>query len=387
MLYLLALACAPSGGPPTVVARRGDLDVHVTFEGELEAVRSSQVFSRMEGWNELTQLAEEGSRVAEGDELFRLKVEHLEKEKVEIQADLEGAQTRVEQARARLAIKLGQARAKLLEAPLDAELAALRTTDSLTVPRVERERARIESDKARMTIESAGNEQQRLEMEAAAEIQILQLEAELQRARLREVEDQLGHGVVHAPHAGFVIVNERWDGKLKVGTEVPLDFAVITLPDLAELKVVGWVHEVDAPAVRVEQPATMHLDAQRDALLTGSITEVAQLAVPRGDHGEKHLRVELDLERTLPSMKPGMTVDVDLVVRTVREGVLLPSEAVFPGTSGPIVHLPDGSAIQVEVLADDGEQVAVKGVSPGDEVFVFDPRAWARGERPVEPLP
>ncbi|MCB9693579.1 MAG: efflux RND transporter periplasmic adaptor subunit [Alphaproteobacteria bacterium] len=385
MLYLLTLGCAPPETPPTVTAARGDLQVRVEVKGELEAVTSTPLGSRIKGWHEIEFLVEDGTRVEEGDELLRIAVDELEKEKVELEGELEAARTRVEQASARLAIKLGAARAKVVEAELDAEIAALRRTGSLTVPRVERESARIAAEQAQMTIDSAATDRDRLLLESKAEVQLLELEATAKSARLEDLEHRIGLASVVAPADGLAILAKKWDGELfKVGEEAPLDYTVLRLTDIQRLQVVAWVHEVDAPRVTTEQPARILVDAHPDKPLTGSVEEVAPLAVAHGDHDEKHLKVVIALDGVEAGMKPGMTVTAELLVRSVDDGVLLPSGSVFSGSDGPVVYLPDGEPVHVRVVADDGEKVAVQGIEAGTDVLTIHPEAWARGERPEE---
>jgi len=374
-LSLLA-SCAVAPEMPTAVATRGDLVVRLEVDGELKARRSVEVVNPLEGWSEIDFLVDEGERVEAGDVVLRFKTEDLLKELEEARSERDVAQTRVEQAQARLALQLGEARAKVVQAELDRKLAEFRQTDSLTVPRVDRAQARIAADQARITTEAADTHLAKVAADAGAEIEVLQLEVLRQERAIDKLEDKLARAEIVAPGPGVVLVLERWDGKYRVGTEVYQGASVLQLPDLGSLDVVSWVHEVDAPAVALGQQAQVTLDADPTQIVDAEVVEVAPIVVPHGDEGTKHLQVLLRLDESRPSMKPGMTTSVELVVGAHSDVVLVPSEAVFVDASGPLVRTADGAAVPVVVLGEDDEQAAVDGVDEGDAVLLVDPATW-----------
>lgn len=383
MLYLLLYACAPQEPLPTALAERGDLQVFLDVKGELEAAKTVSIINPLRGWPEIAFIADEGTRVKAGDLVVELDVEDRKKRLVELESQLAVSRTRIEQARARLSMKLGDARTRVLLAELDAELAELRQTDSLTVPRIEREQTRIEAQRAELTLGGAAGERRRVELDAAAEIELLELEATKADLSVRSLKRQIEAARLVAPEDGLVLIEERWDGKYKVGTEVPNSSTIVSLPDVENLKVVGWVHEVDSPKVALGQRGQVHMDAHPDAKVTGTVESLATLAIKRGDHGERYLRTELSLSQTLEQMKPGMTVETRLLVDEVEDGVLVPSASVFVDAEGPFVWAGD-DRIRIDVLADDGDRAAVDGLDAGTSVATFSPEAWARGERPLE---
>ncbi|MEZ4320532.1 MAG: efflux RND transporter periplasmic adaptor subunit [Myxococcota bacterium] len=385
MLWLALWSCAPSSDVPTVRAERGDLDVHLEFKGELEARDSVKIVNPIDGWSEIEFIIDDGTRVKAGDEVVRFTTEELQKNLVEARARLDVAHTRRDQARAKLQLSLGEARARVVQAELDAELAALSQTDSLTVPRVDREQSVVEALRAGITTGSASTRLEQVELDAKAEIQLLEIDALLAERKIASLEKILADSVLTAPSDGLALLQKRWGREtFRVGHEVYTGSTLIELPDIETLDVVAWVHEVDSPLVRVGQRATITMDAHPDTQVAATVTQVAPLVVPRGDHGVKHLRVELEPDATTEKMKPGLTLQVDVVVNEVRDAVLLPKEAVFTGLSGAFVYGADGEPLPVTVLAEDKTTLAVDGLESGTYVLTFDPAAWARGERPPE---
>jgi len=381
MWLWLLLCCASTSDLPTARAERGDLRVTVEVEGELEARRSVDIVNPLEGWSELDFVVEAGTRVEEGDVLLRFKTEEVDKELGEAKAQLDVARTRVEQAEARLAIQLGEARARIVQADLDRQLAEFRQTDSKTVPRVERAAARIEAERAVITTAEADTQLAKVEGDARAEIEVLLLQVVRAERVIAKHEDWLSQAELLAPASGVVLVLKRWGREtFRAGHDVYQGSTILQLPNLDELDVQAWVHEVDAPKVLVDQAATVTLDADDDTVIDAVVSSVAPVVVPRGEQKVKQLGVEITLDETTPAMKPGMTVSVELVVGEVDDGLLLPSEAVFVDTEGTFVRTPDGARRPVVVLAEGEERVAIDGLEEGDEVLTVDPARWVPDE-------
>jgi multidrug resistance efflux pump len=382
MLWLLLWSCTNSPAVPSASASRGDLDVHLLFKGEFRARASVDIVNELDGWATLAFVAEQGSRVEVGDELIRFETEEQVKELGERTSARDIARTKVEQARARLALALGKAEAERVEAELDAELAAFRQTDSLTVPRVERQRSVIQAELARITTESATNKLDKVAIEARATIQLLELDVLIAEKRMERLQERIDQSTIRAKSPGVVLLEKRWGRETyRVGHEVYTGNTIMKLPDTGTLDVEAWVHEVDSPWVKVGQTASVSMEAHPDAQTMAVVSEVAPLVVPRGDQGAKHLRVMLQPETTTEKMKPGMTVQLDLIVSSVKDAVLVPTEAIFVGPQGPFVRV-GAEAVPVEVVAEGEEQVAVEGIEVGTTVLTFDPEAWARGDRP-----
>jgi multidrug efflux pump subunit AcrA (membrane-fusion protein) len=372
--WLLASCVSLTPGPvdgPTAEASRGDLVVHVEVEGELAARRSVEVSNPVEGWSEIDFLVDDGARVQAGDLLVRMKTEEVERDLTQASAERDVALTRVEQARARLALQLGEARAAIVTARLDAELAEARQTESETVPLVERVRARIEAQRARLTTDDADLRLAKVEADALAEIEVLELQVMQAEAKMERLQARIEQSEILAPSPGVVLMGKRWGRETyRVGHEVYQGAVLLQLPDLSELDVRAWVHEVDAPSIALGQRAEVALDAV-DGVVTGAeVAAVAPLVVPRGEEGVKHLEVTLRLDETTPQMKPGMTVSVDLVVAELSDVVRVPIESVFQGVDGALVRRPDGTELPVVVRAEGDELAAVEGIEAGEVVLL-----------------
>jgi multidrug efflux pump subunit AcrA (membrane-fusion protein) len=89
------------------------------------------------------------------------------------------------------------------------------------------------------------------------------------------------------------------------------------------LQVVAEVNEEDIPRVAVGQVVLFRTDAFPERRLEGKIREIT----PMGDVIAKTYRIKIDLPDNTP-LKPGMSVEANVITREQANALLLPTEAI-----------------------------------------------------------
>jgi len=377
ILWLLVSCLSGSGDVETATSTRGELEVQLDFKGEFEARRSADlVMPNLRGRPKIEWIVDDGSRVEAGDKLVQLDVEEMEKGRKKAQSNLDIARTKILQQEARLSLDLGAAEQAVVVAELDEELASLRQTDSETVALVDRATEQTAYIKAKMATAAAGTSLSRVKLDSDIELQLLKLEADDRLRRVELYDEMIAVATMVAPSAGLVVTGKNWDGKYEAGSQVWAGSVILSLPDLSEMQVIAWVHEVDSPKVEVGQTAMITMDAHPNDPAEAKVVKVADLAVERGENRIKHMRVVLEMAETTTKMKPGMTVGVDLLVQKHEDAVLMPYGAVGHKGTETVAWtrgLGGWSAAPITVLGRSGTQVAVEGIEAGVTVSLGDP--------------
>lgn len=392
LIVLAACTGGAAGDVPTASAVRGPFEVVLAIPGELKAVRSVSLSAPdLPGQAKVTWVVEEGTKVAEGDVLLRFDETDLQGTLDQARDDLEIALTKIDQRRAQLAVRLGDLENDVVRAQLALARAELRTTESETVPRVDRESTRIDVQENTLAVERsrAGLESARLE--GQAELDLLRLDADRARRTLENVKKLMEKATITAPSPGLVILPEIWKGgsrgPVSAGDAVWGGSSLIELPDLSTMEVVGWVHEVDAARVSAGQPVSIVIDAHPDPKHEGAIAKVADLAVKKDrDKDVKYLKVNVTLGATTDVMKPGMTVRAEIRVDARDDVLTVPQAAIFDDGEASVVFLKGfrgwtRTPVALDV-ANDTHVVVVEGLSEGDVVALVDPDQVAAGEPP-----
>lgn len=347
-----------------------------SFQGQLEASEAHRVVAPAVWGLTVSWIVEEGTRVEAGDTVVRLDTKDFERNRRDLVSQLEVVDAKLGQQSAQRQLARAAATRRVDEVSLDLHLADLRTSESPVVPLFERERARVDHELATLDLAGAQDAVQLAELDGAAEMELLELEARDLRARLESVDREIEACTLTAPGPGVAVLAPSRRGKVAaVGERIWMGETLVELPDLDTMAVAGWVHEVDSPGIVEGSRAQVRMDAHPDDVFPASVTAMAPLAVPRGEHGLKQVGVTLEFDAVDPRMKPGMTVTVDVEVRRAEGAVTVPDAALQNGPDGPFVWVSDGgwTTKPVVVLARDDHQAAVEGVDEGDTVALATP--------------
>jgi RND family efflux transporter MFP subunit len=166
--------------------------------------------------------------------------------------------------------------------------------------------------------------------------------------------EKLDDYTIVAPMDGIVL---RQDGEVGEIAETGQILVRIGVPK--PLQVVAEVNEEDIPRVTVGQTVLFRTDAFPNQRLEGTVREIT----PMGDPLAKTYRIRIALPDDTP-LKPGMSVEANVVTREKPDALLVPADAV----QGSSVFVIDGDQVRkrdvkigirgtraVEILAGVGE--------------------------------
>lgn len=225
----------------------------------------------------------------------------------------------------------------------------------------------------------------------AGELSAAQKTAELEKQELVRLKAQLDKCIVKAPGDGIVIYfNERyWDpnSRIQPGGTLHFQQPIFTLPDLNKMKVKMKIHESVVKKVQPALLVTMKVEAHSHEVLHGKVLKVASMAQNdewRGG-GVKEYLTEVSIEDLPPEagLRPGMTAEVKILVKTVADALTVPVQAVTESDSKHICYVVTAGVVErrvVEVGDSNETLIQVKsGLSEGDQV-ALDARVRAAAE-------
>ncbi|MGE5127929.1 MAG: efflux RND transporter periplasmic adaptor subunit, partial [Betaproteobacteria bacterium] len=349
---VLALAAAALGlltlrptraavGTPLPVTR-GDLVLGVEVEGELAAVRSTQIGVPPVSETEfkIAFLAPEGASVKKGEPILRFDTDTLERLLADKRAELDEAAKKVEQKELDLRLKrldleqrTAQARAELTKAELKADAPAV------AVPLVELKVARLDREGRERELANLAAEGRVTDAISGSELRSLRQQRDRARGRVQALEAAIAAMTVRAPQDGIVVFQNDWnDQKKKVGDSVWYGEVVLGLPDLSAMRGDGFVDEADGGPVAEGQPVVVRLEARSDFDLKGRVARIARTVRKRSWRlPVKGYRVEIALERTDSTfMRPAMRFRGEIETGRLPGLLLVPREAVFLRDQGPV---------------------------------------------------
>ncbi|MBI3409810.1 MAG: efflux RND transporter periplasmic adaptor subunit [Planctomycetes bacterium] len=223
------------------------------------------------------------------------------------------------------------------------------------------------------------------------ELQSTTKTAGLEKRHLERLRAQLDKCVVKAPQDGIVIYSKRyyWDeaSRIRVGGNLSYQQPIFTLPDLDAMRVNLKVHESVVKKVQKDQEATMQIDALPGQVLHGKVLFVATLSQSEEWRGGnvKEYKTDVSID-DLPSdagLRPGMTAEVRIFIKTVPDAVTVPVQAVTETGGKHICYVVAGGAIDRRVVkvGESNQQLIqiLEGVNEGERV-ALDARIRAASE-------
>jgi HlyD family secretion protein len=214
---------------------------------------------------------------------------------------------------------------------------------------------------------------------AESELTAAQKTAELEKRELARQQAQLEKCIVKAPQDGIVIYFSRpWDeeSRIRPGAQLYYQQPIFTLPDLDNMQVKLKVHESVVKKVLAGQTATMQIEALSNQVLHGKVRTIASVAQNDGwrGGGVKEYQTEVSID-DLPKdagLRPGMTAEVKILIKTIENALTVPLQAVteLEGKHVAYVLTPSGIERHEVKVGESNEQLiqVLDGLTEGTAV-------------------
>lgn len=225
-----------------------------------------------------------------------------------------------------------------------------------------------------------------------AAVEAAEFTLELSQKKLTEIEEQIGFCLVTAPSAGQVVYaadRDRGDAAqvIEEGTVVRENKVVIRLPDLKKMQVEVKINEAYVNRIKPEQPATIELDADPDAVLVGKVKEVAAYPFPVRWHGAP---IEYGAVITLidppATIRPGLRAKVKIMFESEPSVLQVPLAAVIEHGQQHFCLVRDADHWRpqlVEIGKNNDSRIIVRhGLDEGEQVSLTPFRHIKRSELP-----
>lgn len=430
----LVAASAGSGAgstdssPTTYRVARAALPVTVSVRGDLESSQNLSIASEVEGQATIIVLAAEGSRVKKGDVVCELDGSLLRDSLVNQEIATRQAETSFQNAvktreiaeisvreyeegtfpQAELAAinGIGSARTELKIAQDKVEYSdRMRAIGFVT--EVQNRSDHLNLQRAQLMMEQAETKlnvlreytrpRQTTNLKAAVDRALAdelakQVAASREREKEEKLRGQVAKTIMISPGDGIVVYanQEMMRGPgtqtpIQEGTTVRERQQILNIPDLSQMRVNAKVHESMVKNVIVGHPARIRIDALPGELLEGTVETVRQLPDPRqgGPGGESDIKIYtayIRINNPPDSLRPGMSGDVDILVRQYADALVVPVQSVlqFSGRNHVYIDSPQGPQLREVALGPTNDQfVEVKqGLGEG-EVIRMDPSTVA----------
>jgi len=224
---------------------------------------------------------------------------------------------------------------------------------------------------------------------AASESEAADITVDLEKQTLDRIEAQMAKCTIKAPQDGIVVYFKRYydeSTRIQPGAMVFYQQPIFTLPDLDHMKVKVKIHESVIKKIDIGQSATLKVDALRNYPLNATVKTVGTLANSEGwRQTVKEYMVEADINDlpTSAGLKPGMTAEVKIHVRTIPDALMVPVQAVTEYEGKSVCYVKRGRGLErvnVDVGDSNDQYIQIlEGIGEGEDV-ALDARSRAAAE-------
>ncbi len=302
----------------SIAVREGSLRESVSAPGFVEPVAkvdiSAQISARV-----MALPFREGNVVHKGDLVVQLDDRNLKAVLASTTARRDGERARLEAERARI------------EGPKQSLENAKRN--------LERQRKLFETgDVARQALEDAMVKVQEIEaavVGSTKNIGALESSLAASEAEIERVREEVSYATIRAPIDGTITrLNAEVGELVVVGTMNNAGTVIMTIGDLARMRVRAQVAEADIAKVQEGQPAEIFINAFSGRTFHGVVEEVAlqrtssgQGASSSATQGAGTFKVDVSLDADGVRIFSGLAANVDIAIKEHR-GLLVPTQAI-----------------------------------------------------------
>ena len=183
--------------------------------------------------------------------------------------------------------------------------------------------------------------------------------------RMKGAEALLSYSRITSPIDGVVADRPLYEGDLAAANQ-PL----LTVMNTSRLIAKAHIPQSEAAVLKVGNPAELKIPGL-DEPIKGRVSLVS----PALDPGSTTIEVWVEASKSDPALKPGMTVELSMTAKTVKDAIVVPASAVFKNSEGADYVLLAGSdekahqkTVQLGIRNSDVTQIA-GGINPGDPVI------------------
>ncbi|HUN87023.1 MAG TPA: HlyD family efflux transporter periplasmic adaptor subunit [Terracidiphilus sp.] len=370
---------------PTFQVKRGEFLDAVQFRGEMKAMRSITISAPPNaGSLQILKLVADGTQVKQGDVVVQFDPSKTQQDLAQDQSALKSADADIEQSQAQGKLTEEQDTTAVMKAKYDVEVARLDASKSEIVSKIDGAEANLKLADAEQALKQA---EAQLKSDIAtdrATVESKRNASSKARFDAERAAQSLASMTLKAPAAGSISLIPVWhdgnEGPFKAGERAWSGAPLAELPDASSLRVTARVDETERGRLAPGLPVTVQLDAIADRQFTGKIDRIGTIATSDFSAGwpiPRNFDLQISLDQTDPRLKPGMTVQITVIVDRIANAIAIPSQASFLKSGQTVAYVWNGSefnerSIQVERRSRDRILVS-RGLRPGDQVALQDP--------------
>jgi HlyD family secretion protein len=366
-------------------ALKGRFEITISGTGQLEA----EVSSDIKGPNivkyrmfrasplKITDLIPEGTIVKKGDYVATLDkstYENLLKDEI---TQLKVTESDLQMKILDTAVVLTALRDDIRNQKFSVEEAGIGVDQSAFEPPAIQRQAKLNLEKEKRILDWKKRLYLLRYAQCKLDVKNLRYTNRIQMDKVKDLQTVLDEFTIKAPADGMVIYKkDRMGNKIQQGTVLnPFNPVVATLPDLSSLLSKIYISEIDVSMIKKGLPVQVTVDAFKGKTYNGEVSSIANIGEQIFNADTKVFEVMVKLDHYDPSLRPSMTTNNKIIVKTFGNVVYVPLESLHTGIDSiPFVYTKDGTRqVVIPGESNDKNIIIEQGLAEGTTVYLDTP--------------
>jgi HlyD family secretion protein len=379
-------------GIPLAVVKRGDLDLKVHADGELNATHTMMLAAPAVGGGSLQITRLVGGRlpVKKGDTVIEFDPSEQRYKLEQSRSELLQAEQEIIKAKADAAVLEAQDKVALLKAHYDVRKAELDVQKKEIVSAIDAAKNDAALKQAKQLLSELEGDIESHNKSGQASVYLAQEKYNKSKLEMQQAQQNIDKMTVTSPMDGLISIQKNMDASggffftgmsvpdYRAGDEVQAGSAIAQVVDPAELELKSKISERNRNNVKQGQVVDAVFDAVPGRTYHGKVTQIGGMTSRAffWDDAGGTFDVTMKLSDADTRLRSGMTAQL-LFVGDTRQGVLsLPRQALFMKDGKHIVYVKRGSGYEqkeVQIKDQTESRAVIDGLSDGTMVAMVDP--------------
>ena len=378
---------------PTVLIRRGDVEVKIHSVGELRSAKSAMLTAPTVwggGSLQILRLSRTGTFVKKDDVVIEIDPSEQEYHSEQEKSELDQAEQQITKAKADAAVQVAQDQVDLLHARFEVRRAELEVSRNELVSPIDARKNDLNLEEARRRLAQLEKDVQSRAESSRASIAVMEAGRDRARLSLAEAKKNIENMVVKTPISGLVAVRDNMDagGGFFFGAALPeyregdMVFpgrALVQILDLEQMEIEARINEIDRANLNSGQPITLQVESLPGQSFEGRVKTIAGMA-SRGEffmgNVARQFETTFEIRKPDPRLRPGVTARLVIIGDSLKDVLFLPRQALFEQEGKQIAYVKRGGnfrAEEVKVKQRTESHVVIEGLEEGIEVAMVSP--------------
>jgi HlyD family secretion protein len=399
-----------SDGIPVAQVKRGDLDLKVHAEGELNATHTMMLTAPAVGGGSLqiTRLLAGRTPVKKGDVVVEFDPSEQRYKMEQSRSELLQAEQEITKAKADAAVLKAQDKVALLKARYDVRTAELDVQKKEIVSAIDAAKNDAALKQAKQLLAELERDIESHDKSGVASVYLAQEKYNKSKLEMDQAQQNIDKMSVAAPMDGLISIQKNMDASggffftgmsvpdYRAGDEAQAGSAIAQVVDPTELELKAKIGERNRSIVKQGQSVEVVFDALPGRTYHGKVKQVGGMTAHQffdDDAGGTGGTFDVAMQLSDPDarLRSGMTAHLLFLGDTRRNVCYVPRQALFLKDGKHIVYLKRGKDYEqkeIEIKDETESRAVITGLSDGTVVAMIDPtlpRKQGGGSGPATP--